>query len=131
MNVMSRGLLLLAAATALVTPLAASPAMADTPYYKYVAQHSGMCLDVQDASRAHGAYVLQANCWGGDNQLWRMQSVRGPKWRGTGFPFELIAKHSGMCLDVQDASRAHGAHVLQATCWGGPNQIWRMRTPTR
>ncbi|GGS84874.1 RICIN domain-containing protein [Nonomuraea spiralis] len=57
----------------------------------------------------------------------------GPKWRGTGFPFELVARHSGKCLDVQDAGRAHGAHVLQATCSDPshprPNQVWRMRTP--
>ncbi|MGW4959375.1 RICIN domain-containing protein [Nonomuraea sp. NPDC004186] len=102
----------------------------DNGYFKLVARHSGMCLDVQDASRFHGADVLQANCWDpGYNQQWRMRTVPGPKWRGTGLPFELIARHSGLCLDVQDASRAHGANVIQAICKDRPNQIWRLRTP--
>lgn len=43
--------------------------------------------------------------------------------------YEIVAEHSGRCLDVQDASRAHGANVLQAICKDRPNQIWRRRTP--
>ncbi|KAB8182045.1 arabinogalactan endo-1,4-beta-galactosidase [Microbispora catharanthi] len=102
----------------------------DGGYFKLVARHSGKCLDVQDASRFHGANVLQATCWSpGYNQQWKMRTMPGPKWRGTGTPFELIARHSGKCLDVQDASRAHGANVLQANCRGSSNQIWRLRTP--
>ncbi|PRX46803.1 ricin-type beta-trefoil lectin protein [Nonomuraea fuscirosea] len=185
MNAMNRGLLLLVTAITLVTPLAASPAAAEPSiYHKLVPQHSSdkcldvqdasrahgahvlqatcwnpgynqqwtivgnindyfklvpkhssdKCLDVQDASRAHGAYVLQATCWNpGYNQQWKLRQVPGPKWPGTGYPFQLVARHSGLCLDVQDASRAHGAHVLQATCSDPANpranQIWRMRTP--
>ncbi|MFF4617932.1 RICIN domain-containing protein [Nonomuraea jabiensis] len=102
----------------------------DNGYFKLVARHSGKCLDVQDAGRFQGADVLQATCWDpGYNQQWKMRTVPGAKWRGTGLPFELIARHSGLCLDVQDASRAHGANVLQAICKGRPNQIWRFRTP--
>ncbi|WP_433508746.1 RICIN domain-containing protein [Nonomuraea sp. CA-143628] len=101
----------------------------DSGYFKLVARHSGLCLDVQDASRFHGANVLQARCWSpGYNQQWRMRTPPGAKWRGSG-AFELVARHSGLCLDVQDASRAHGANVLQAICKDRPNQIWRRRTP--
>ncbi|MFI7133616.1 RICIN domain-containing protein [Nonomuraea sp. NPDC050153] len=99
-------------------------------YFKLIARHSSKCLDVQDASRFHGANVLQADCWlPGYNQQWKMRTVSGPKWRGTGTPFELIARHSDKCLEVQGASRAHGANVRQANCRGTSNQTWRLRTP--
>ncbi|MFF5208020.1 RICIN domain-containing protein [Streptosporangium sp. NPDC000396] len=176
---MNRGPLLLAASTLLATVVTASPAAAETVrYYEVVVEHSGKCLDVQDASRAHGADVIQGKCLDGYNQQWslvpvgggyyklvarhsgkcldvqdaspahganvlqatcsneydynqqwRMRSVSGPKWPGTGTPFQLRARHSDRCLDVQDASYAHGANVLQATCSNGANQRWRLRTP--
>jgi Ricin-type beta-trefoil lectin domain-like len=42
--------------------------------------------------------------------------------------FELVARHSGKCLDVAHISEEDGADVLQGTCWGGPNQHWWLRS---
>ncbi|MFI9559524.1 RICIN domain-containing protein [Nonomuraea endophytica] len=42
--------------------------------------------------------------------------------------FEIIAVHSGKCLDVAHANPAHGADVIQGTCRGvgaTTNQHWR------
>jgi hypothetical protein len=44
-------------------------------------------------------------------------------------PVQLIARHSGKCLDVTNISTQPGALLQQWTCWGGPNQQW-MLTPT-
>ncbi len=43
-------------------------------------------------------------------------------------PVQLIARHSGKCLDVIDMSTAPDQPMQQWTCGGGPNQQW-MLTP--
>ena len=40
--------------------------------------------------------------------------------------YELIARHSGKCLDVYAASVDDGATIIQYACHGGPNQRWRL-----
>jgi endoglucanase len=93
-------------------------------YYDIIVQHSGKCLDVANASLAHAAPVVQGNCWGGANQRWRLNEV------GTsgGYPFyEVLAQHSGKCLDVENASLSHAAPIVQADCWGGANQRFIFR----
>lgn len=77
-----------------------------------------MCLDVAHASMAHAAPVVQAHCWSGHNQQWRLVP------QGDGVRFKIQARHSNLCLDVAHASRQHGARVVQANCSGGSNQVW-------
>lgn len=89
-------------------------------FYEMVALHSRKCVDVANASVAHAASVVQANCWGGGNQKWRLQDVGG------GYNY-VIVQHSGKCLDVANASVAHAAAVVQASCWGGGNQKWMFK----
>ena len=88
-----------------------------------IAKHSGKCLDVSGGSRSNGADVIQWNCHGGDNQLWRLVPAAG------GY-FRIIAKHSGKCLDVSGGSRSNGADVIQWNCHGGDNQRWKLQPPT-
>ncbi|MET0623248.1 MAG: RICIN domain-containing protein [Pyrinomonadaceae bacterium] len=40
--------------------------------------------------------------------------------------FEIVARHSGKCLDVEAESQAAGARVLQWDCGGWTNQQWRV-----
>jgi hypothetical protein len=90
-------------------------------YFKVVARHSGMCLDVAHASAAHAADVVQGSCPGpgGYNQQWTLVGT------GSGY-YQYRPRHvGGMCLDVAHLSIAHGANVIQGTCWSpGPNQQW-------
>ncbi|HZS54691.1 MAG TPA: RICIN domain-containing protein, partial [Bryobacteraceae bacterium] len=44
-------------------------------------------------------------------------------------PVQLIAQHSGKCLDVRGVSMDPAAQLQQWTCWGGLNQQWYL-TPT-
>lgn len=43
-----------------------------------------------------------------------------------GRAYQLIAKHSGKCLDVSGVSTANGANIIQYDCHGGPNQQWTL-----
>ncbi|TDB73978.1 RICIN domain-containing protein [Micromonospora sp. KC723] len=45
---------------------------------------------------------------------------------GGGPYHNLVARHSGKCLDVSDNSATNGAKILQYTCNGGLNQQWRL-----
>jgi hypothetical protein len=40
---------------------------------------------------------------------------------------QLVARHSGKCLDVADASTADNARVVQYTCGTGTNQQWQVQ----
>jgi len=42
--------------------------------------------------------------------------------------YELVARHSNMCLDVHGASLADAAPVIQWPCNGGGNQRWRVES---
>jgi hypothetical protein len=44
-------------------------------------------------------------------------------------PVQVIARHSGECLDVTGSSSTQGVQLQQWSCWGGPNQQWYL-TPT-
>ncbi|MFC5214891.1 RICIN domain-containing protein [Streptomyces coerulescens] len=100
-------------------------------YFQIKPRHAPeMCLDVANVSHAHGADVIQARCWGGYNQAWGFfkvvngnpQLVARPE---SGTYYQIRPRHSLLCLDVANISKAHGADVLQADCWNGPNQRWR------
>jgi hypothetical protein len=41
--------------------------------------------------------------------------------------YNVIPKHSGLCLGIWGGSLEHGALVIQATCDGTPNQRWELR----
>ena len=40
--------------------------------------------------------------------------------------YEVVARHSGKCLDVSGVSTDDGAAVQQWSCHGGGNQLWRI-----
>ncbi|GII04888.1 RICIN domain-containing protein [Planobispora takensis] len=109
----------------------AAAASASSPgpvyWYRIIAGHSSQCLDVAHAHRHNGARVVQGICGGpgaGSNQHWRIQYANGSDG-----PVRIVVRHSGKCLDVAGASRAHAADVVQATCWGpaATSQLWRFK----
>nr|WP_100444534.1 family 43 glycosylhydrolase [Glycomyces xiaoerkulensis] len=42
-------------------------------------------------------------------------------------PTDLVAAHSGKCVDVLSASTENGAEIVQWDCHGGSNQQWDLR----
>lgn len=97
--------------------------------YTLVNQQTGKCLAVNGSSTADGAAVTQSTCDGGLNQQFTARRVT----YGGNDPrdYQLIARHSGKCVDVSTISTAPRAPVHQWTCnppnQGSPlNQTWRL-----
>ncbi|WP_232246691.1 RICIN domain-containing protein [Kitasatospora mediocidica] len=105
------------------------PVVGQVDTYTVVNEHSGLCLDVSGASSADGAAVVQWTCTGRANQEFTLRPVTA---LGNGQDYQLVAVHSGKCVDVSDVSRAPGALIHQWTCDAGStlgsktNQVWRL-----
>ncbi|GHA74441.1 MULTISPECIES: RICIN domain-containing protein [Streptomyces] len=97
--------------------------------YTIVNEYSGKCLDVSGASTADGAAVIQWTCGGGTNQMFTLDPVTAI---GNSKDYQLVAVHSGKCVDVSGISTAPGAKIHQWTCDPASalnnkrNQIWRL-----
>ncbi|WP_433317432.1 RICIN domain-containing protein [Micromonospora sp. CA-269861] len=97
--------------------------------YTVVNQQSGKCLDVSGVSTADGAAVHQWTCLNSLNQQFTLRKVT---YSGNdSHDYQLVARHSGKCVDVNAVSTAAGALVHQWTCravsQGSPlNQTWRL-----
>jgi Ricin-type beta-trefoil lectin domain-like len=104
-------------------PASATPAAAATTYYHTIyAAHSGHNLDVEGASTADGARIIQwYQSFSGNsyapNQLWTFEAV--PNTYDT---YYIKSRSSGKVLTVN--SYAAGAQVVQWTTHGGTNQQW-------
>ncbi|MEH0631208.1 RICIN domain-containing protein [Streptomyces stelliscabiei] len=72
-------------------------------------------MDVNGASTADGAQVVQWPATGADNQKWQAVDAGG----GAVY---LKAAHSDKCLAVTGGSTAQGAFLQQATCDNGNPQ---------
>ncbi|HEY0699439.1 MAG TPA: RICIN domain-containing protein, partial [Micromonospora sp.] len=118
--------LLAAAAVAVAAAAPAGAAITPAAGTPLIAAHSGKCLNVDGASLANEAAVIQYTCF---------PSMLNDKWRavpmGDG-TYHLIAIHSGKCLNVSKASLLNSAAVIQYTCsTSGKNDRWRPRAVPR
>jgi hypothetical protein len=86
---------------------------------KIIANHSGKCLEVFNASLDDGANVQQANCSNCSSQLWKLEHI------GDGY-YKISANHSGKCLAVFNASLDDGANVQQNEYTGNDSQLWKL-----
>ncbi|MFG1885654.1 RICIN domain-containing protein [Micromonospora sp. NPDC049102] len=97
--------------------------------YTVVNQQSGKCLDVSGASTANSAAVIQRTCQNATNQQFALRKVT---YSGNdAHDYQLVARHSGKCVDVNGVSTAARASVIQWPCnavsQGSPlNQTWRI-----
>jgi hypothetical protein len=110
------------------------PVTGTTGTYTIVDELSGKCLDVSGASTSDGAPVIQYTCNGQTNQQFALRAVSA---LGSTQDFQLVAAHSGKCVDVTAISTSPGALIHQWTCDAASalstkrNQIWRLlgKTP--
>ncbi|OLZ74819.1 beta-xylosidase [Streptomyces sp. IMTB 2501] len=106
-----------------------NPVSGKTNTYTVVNELSGKCLDVSGASTADGAVVIQYTCSGAANQQFTLNPVTA---LGSNKDYQLVAVHSGKCVDVSNISTAPGALIHQWTCDPASalstkkNQIWRL-----
>jgi len=105
------------------------PVSGKTNTYTVVNELSGKCLDVSGASTADGAAVIQYTCNGATNEQFTLNPVTAP---GNSQDYQLVAVHSGKCVDVSNVSTTVGALIHQWTCDPASalgtkkNQIWRL-----
>ncbi|MGN5382259.1 RICIN domain-containing protein [Streptomyces lasalocidi] len=105
------------------------PVSGRTNTYSVVNELSGKCLDVSGASTTEGAAVIQYTCNGAANQQFTLNPVTA---LGNSKDYQLVAVHSGKCVDVSNVSTAPGALIHQWTCDPASNlstkknQIWRL-----
>ncbi|MEH0468440.1 RICIN domain-containing protein [Streptomyces hayashii] len=105
------------------------PVSGATDTYTVVNHSSGKCLDISGISTANDAAVQQWTCTGGNNQRFTLRPVTA---LGNSHDYQLVAVHSGKCVDVSTISTAPGALVHQWTCDAASalttkkNQIWRL-----
>jgi endoglucanase len=87
-------------------------------YYRFLNVNSGQALDVNSASTASGAAIIQWPQNGGTNQQWVITA--------DGSYYEIKNRNSGDVLDVSGASTASGANVIQYPWSGANNQQWQL-----
>ncbi|MCW6008231.1 glycoside hydrolase N-terminal domain-containing protein [Micromonospora sp. CPCC 205371] len=86
-------------------------------HYRLLAQHSGKVADINGASTAAGAQLIQWQTTSGLNQQFEFLSSDGGYHR-------IRARHSGLVL--QAASNSTGADIIQQPDTNAANQQWRV-----
>lgn len=94
---------------------------------------SGRCLTVDRAALnnlADATNIYQWDCLGEPIQLWRLQHVFSYSNNRGGY--QVIARHSNKCMEVQDSEVVTGSNVQQGSCLGETqlNQVWKLEQPT-
>lgn len=90
---------------------------ADGSTHYLTAANSGLVMDVNGASTASGAKIIQWSNHGGTNQQWTVHLVSGNV-------FTLVNVNSGKCLEAPNQSTAQGTQLDQSTCNGATSQQW-------
>ncbi|GAB3979636.1 hypothetical protein GCM10029978_075540 [Actinoallomurus acanthiterrae] len=103
--------------------MASTPASAatvdTTAWYVLVNRNSGKAIDVNGASTADGANLIQWDRSNAYNQQFQFVDAGGGYYR-------LKARHSGKVVDVNGASTADGAQLVQWSDYDGTNQQFRL-----
>lgn len=81
-----------------------------------VNKHSGLALDVPNASPDDHVLIQQFPLNNGANQAWTIGKV--------GTAYTIQSRATGKCLDIPNASTDAGIRVQQFGCHGGLNQQW-------
>lgn len=92
-------------------------------YYRIINRNSEKLVDVNQASKANGANIVQWPGNGGNNQQWQILDIGG------GF-YKFINRNSGLAMDVNQASTVNGAQIIQWPFNGGANQQWQTTSLT-
>jgi|GEM_PF-4630395 len=81
--------------------------------------NAGLCMGVQNGSRASGALLVQEPCRPADHSQW--WSLAG-NISGYGV---LVNYHSGKCAAVAGSSQGDGASLVLEPCTSSQDRLWR------
>ncbi|MGL6291011.1 MAG: DUF1800 family protein [Silanimonas sp.] len=99
--------LALAAAVVATTPAKAQSTFTSTA----VAEHSGLCLEVPNASTAANVQLVQNTCNGRPEQSFRFQVIDA-----TTQTYFIVATHSDQCIVSPSINSTDGTALIQTTC---------------
>ena len=88
-------------------------------YYKIIARHSGMALDVYNSEQSSGANVEQYPWKNSDNQKWVVKPA------GDGY-YYIVSKGNGLYLDVYGGVAVNDANIDTYFGHGGVSEKWRL-----
>lgn len=86
--------------------------------YRLLNRNSGLAVDVNQASTANAAPIIQWYPNGATNQQWQLAA--------TGSYYTLTNNNSHLLLDVNGASKASAAPIIQYQSNGATNQQWQL-----
>ncbi|MGI5186899.1 RICIN domain-containing protein [Promicromonospora sp. CA-289599] len=109
----------LGAAAFVFAPLA-SAAPDPSVWYVLQARSSGLVLEIEGASTATGAELVQNRRTDADNQQFRFIDAGGGYHR-------IQARHSDLVLDVWERNQDDGATIAQYTDQNATNQQWQLQ----
>ena len=97
---------------------------AGSGYYDMLNRNAATENEVWDvtggaSATSSGVGIQTWSYGGGTNQQWQAVSVGG------GY-YEFVARNSGLCLDVPNASTANGVQLQQYACNGSPAQAFQL-----
>jgi hypothetical protein len=101
--------------------------------YELVNTGASRCADVLGSSMDNGAPVVQWDCTGAPNEIFQLRPLLDPTGADSGY-VQIVAAHSGKCLDVTGGATNDGVPVQQWDCQpptlaldpaAGGNQSWR------
>ncbi|THV34703.1 family 43 glycosylhydrolase [Glycomyces buryatensis] len=107
------------AGLAFLTPSTSHAAIDSGANYVLTSRHSGLVLDINGASTAENAGLIQWNRNDAANQQFRFIDAGGGYYR-------IQSRHSGKVLGLQNQSTADGANVVQETDANATDQQWRV-----
>ncbi|MFG3340265.1 RICIN domain-containing protein [Glycomyces sp. NPDC048151] len=116
---------LVAAAAAVLTllvlaPVGANAAPDTSAWYFIESRSSGLVFEIEGASTATGARLIQNTRTDAQSQQFRFIDAGGGYYR-------IQARHSGKALDVWGKSLADGATIAQYTDQNSTNQQWQVQ----
>ena len=88
-------------------------------YYKIIARHSGMALDVYNSEQSSGANVEQYPWKNSDNQKWVVKPA------GDGY-YYIVSKGNGLYLDVYGGVAVNDANIDTYFGHGGASEKWHL-----
>ncbi|MFD0599725.1 RICIN domain-containing protein [Catellatospora coxensis] len=100
-----------------------TPVSGTSDTYTIATSTSGKCVDVNGASTADNATIIQWPCHTNANQRWRLAAVTVS---GTDKTFNVISVGSGKCLVPSGGSSAANTGLVQLPCSTATSRVWRL-----
>ncbi len=101
-----------------------NPYSTSTDTYTIATSTAGKCIDVNGASTADNATIIQWTCHSNTNQRWRLVPV------GTDKTFNIVSVSSGKCIVPSGGGSGANVGLVQLPCSTATSRVWRLPNHT-